>query len=205
VLSGGERRRLALAALVAGGANFLVLDEPTNHLDIEAREALEEALDAYDGTVLLVSHDRALIDAVATHTASLEDRRIVLRHGDYNDFLEAVSERPPAAKPAKSVARKQPPSAPARSAAQRPAPPRPAKAKRGPSQRTQRVIRDLESGIAKLEAEQATLESTLADPANASDHARLSELGTRYQQVQEELAWKLLEWERVQAGDGLEV
>ena len=78
-------------------------------------------------------------------------------------------------------------------------------AKRRPSQRTQRLVRDLESAIAKLESEQATLEATLADPANAGDHARLSELGTRYQQVQEELAWKLLEWERVQAGDGLEV
>jgi len=198
VLSGGERRRLALAALVAGSANLLVLDEPTNHLDIEAREALEEALDAYDGTVLLVSHDRALIDAVATHTASIENRGIALRHGDYNEFLEAVSERPaapaPPPKPAKQA-----------KAQQRPAPPQPAKAKRGPSQRTQRVIRDLESGIAKLEAEQASLEATLADPANAADHSRLSELGTRYQQVQEELAWKLLEWERVQAGDGLEV
>ena len=76
---------------------------------------------------------------------------------------------------------------------------------RRPSQRTQRLIRDLEGSIAKLEAEQASLEATLSDPATASDHTRLSELGTRYQQVQEELAWKLLEWERVQAGDGLEV
>ncbi len=77
VLSGGERRRLALASLVASGANMLVLDEPTNHLDVESREALEDALDAYDGTILLISHDRALIDAVATHTASLEDQRVV--------------------------------------------------------------------------------------------------------------------------------
>jgi len=198
VLSGGERRRLALAALVAGGANLLVLDEPTNHLDVEAREALEEALDAYEGTVLLVSHDRALIDAVATHTASIENRRIVLRHGDYNDYLEAVAERPPAPAPA-------PKPAPKARQKQRPSAPRQEPAKRKPSQRTQRIVRDLESSIGKLESEQATLEATLADPANAGDHARLSELGTRYQQVQEELAWKLLEWERVQAGDGLEV
>jgi len=197
VLSGGERRRLALAALVAGGANLLVLDEPTNHLDVEAREALEEALDAYEGTVVLVSHDRALIDAVATHTASIENRRIVLRHGDYNDYLEAVAERP-AAPP--------PPARPAPKAkAKAKAAPRQEPAKRRPSQRTQRLVRDLESSIAKLENEQTTLEAMLADSANARDHARLSELGTRYQQVQEELAWKLLEWERVQAGDGLEV
>ena len=63
-LSGGERRRLSLALLVASGANFLVLDEPTNHLDLESREALEAALEAFPGTVLVVSHDRALLDAV---------------------------------------------------------------------------------------------------------------------------------------------
>ena len=65
-LSGGERRRLALAIVVASGANFLVLDEPTNHLDLESREALEAALEAFPGTVLLVSHDRALLDASRT-------------------------------------------------------------------------------------------------------------------------------------------
>ena len=72
-LSGGERRRLSLAILVASGANVLILDEPTNHLDIDAREALEDALQAFDGTVLLVSHDRALLDAVGTRTFAIED------------------------------------------------------------------------------------------------------------------------------------
>jgi ATP-binding cassette subfamily F protein 3 len=197
VLSGGERRRLALAALVAGKANLLVLDEPTNHLDIEAREALEEALDAYEGTVLFVSHDRALIDAVATHTASIEDRRIVLRHGDYNDYLEAIAERPAPPPPAASSSVPKP--------RQRPPAPRREPAKRRPSQRTQRLIRELEKNIARLEGEQAELEAALADPAGAGDHALLGELGTRHQQVQEELAWNLLEWERVQVSDGLEV
>jgi ATP-binding cassette subfamily F protein 3 len=200
VLSGGERRRLALAALVAGSANLLVLDEPTNHLDVEAREALEEALDAYEGTVLFVSHDRALIDAVATHTASIEDGRIKLRHGDYNDYLEAIADRPAAPPPPVEAKQreKQKPRQPGATPGRQPA-------KRRPSQRTQRLIRDLETGIASLEAEQAELESALSHPASTTDHGRLSELGTRYQQVQEELAWKLLEWERVQAGDGLEV
>ena len=77
VLSGGERRRLSLAVVVASGANFLVLDEPTNHLDLESREALEAALEAFPGAVLLVSHDRALLDAVAERTVAIEDARSV--------------------------------------------------------------------------------------------------------------------------------
>ena len=75
VLSGGERRRLALALVVASGANFLVLDEPTNHLDVESREALEAALEAFPGTVLLVTHDRALLDAVSGRVLAIEDGR----------------------------------------------------------------------------------------------------------------------------------
>ena len=80
-LSGGERRRLSLVALIARGGNLLVLDEPTNHLDTESREALEDALEAFDGTVVLVSHDRALIDAIATHTLAIEDGAVVMRIG----------------------------------------------------------------------------------------------------------------------------
>src|SRR5581483_9113214 len=72
-LSGGERRRLSLAILVQSGANVLILDEPTNHLDIESREALEDALRAFPGAVLLVSHDRALLDAVGTRTVAVEE------------------------------------------------------------------------------------------------------------------------------------
>jgi ATP-binding cassette subfamily F protein 3 len=70
--SGGERRRLSLAILVSGGANVLILDEPTNHLDLESREALEDALGAFRGSLILVSHDRALLDAVGTRTIAVE-------------------------------------------------------------------------------------------------------------------------------------
>ena len=75
-LSGGERRRLSLAVLVASDANVLILDEPTNHLDLDAREALEDALQAFEGALLLVSHDRALLDAVGTRTVAFEDGRL---------------------------------------------------------------------------------------------------------------------------------
>jgi ATP-binding cassette, subfamily F, member 3 len=87
VLSGGERRRLALAVVVASGANFLVLDEPTNHLDLESREALEAALENFPATVLLVSHDRALLDAVAERTLAIEDGTIRSYDGGWADYV----------------------------------------------------------------------------------------------------------------------
>ena len=92
-LSGGERRRLALALLVASGANFLVLDEPTNHLDLESREALEAALEAFPGTVLLVSHDRALLDAVPDRIIAVEDRALRSYDGGWADLELARSRR----------------------------------------------------------------------------------------------------------------
>src|SRR3954447_1346686 len=92
-LSGGERRRLSLAILVASGANVLILDEPTNHLDIDAREALEDALRAFDGSVLLVSHDRALLDAVGTRTFALEDGTLHSHLGGWAVYSRLRQER----------------------------------------------------------------------------------------------------------------
>ncbi|HEY2073072.1 MAG TPA: ATP-binding cassette domain-containing protein, partial [Gaiellaceae bacterium] len=93
VLSGGERRRLALAVTVASGANLLVLDEPTNHLDLDSREALEAALDAFPGTVLLVSHDRALLDAIAERTLAIEDCALHGYDGGWAEMLRRREER----------------------------------------------------------------------------------------------------------------
>ncbi|MGZ4352577.1 MAG: ribosomal protection-like ABC-F family protein [Gaiellaceae bacterium] len=104
VLSGGERRRLALACIVASGANFLVLDEPTNHLDLESREALEAALEAFPGTVLLVSHDRALLDAVSRRLLAVEDEALVSSEGGWADYARGKEER--AAPPAPAAAAK---------------------------------------------------------------------------------------------------
>ncbi len=99
VLSGGERRRLALALVVASGANFLVLDEPTNHLDVESREALEAALEAFPGTVLLVTHDRALLDAVSGRVLAIEDGRVVAYAGGWAEYVRRDDPEPAPSKP----------------------------------------------------------------------------------------------------------
>jgi len=92
-LSGGERQRLSLAILVHSGANVLILDEPTNHLDVESREALEEALEGFPGSVLLVSHDRALLDAVGSRTVAVEDGTLHSYDGGWADYLRMREER----------------------------------------------------------------------------------------------------------------
>ena len=114
-LSGGERRRLALALVVASGANFLVVDEPTNHLDLESREALEAALEAFPGTILLVSHDRALLDAVAERTLAIEDRQLNSYEGGWAEYVRRREElREPVRVPAdlKPTKRRKPAPAP---------------------------------------------------------------------------------------------
>src|SRR4051812_18753640 len=92
-LSGGERRRLTLAILVASDANVLILDEPTNHLDLESREALEDALQSFPGSLLLVSHDRALLDAVGTRTVAVADHTLRSFVGGWQEYWEWREER----------------------------------------------------------------------------------------------------------------
>ncbi|WP_284199638.1 ATP-binding cassette domain-containing protein [Alicyclobacillus sacchari] len=91
-LSGGERSRLNLCRLMLRRANVLVMDEPTNHLDIPSKEALEQALSDYSGTLLFVSHDRYFIDAIATHVGILEPDGLVKYIGNYSDYREKVAE-----------------------------------------------------------------------------------------------------------------
>jgi ATP-binding cassette, subfamily F, member 3 len=99
-LSGGERRRLSLAILVHSGANVLILDEPTNHLDIESREALEDALRAFTGAVLLVSHDRALLDAVGTRTVAVQEGSLHSYLGGWPEYVRVREESKTAGPPA---------------------------------------------------------------------------------------------------------
>ncbi len=127
-LSGGERRRLSLAILVASGANVLILDEPTNHLDIESREALEDALLAFEGTLLLVSHDRALLEAVGTRTVAVDDGKLRSYEGGWQEYVRVREERRLAARAEKTgkggVAAKVPrPSAAAAATSRKPSSP----------------------------------------------------------------------------------
>ena len=168
VLSGGERRRLALAIAVASGANFLVLDEPTNHLDLESREALEAALEAFPGTVLLVSHDRALLDAVADRLLAVEDKAIVSYPGGWADYVHA--QETDAA----------PPPPPPREKREKPK--RPAKAK--PS-----ALELVEGEVERAEARVAELEQKLA--ADWGD----VELLNAHRAAREDLEALLQRWE----------
>jgi ATP-binding cassette subfamily F protein 3 len=96
-LSGGERARVALAMMMLSGANLLILDEPTNHLDVESIEALEDAIEGYDGTVMIVSHDRALLRALAERVWVLHDRRITTIDGSFGEWEVVSAERAHAA------------------------------------------------------------------------------------------------------------
>jgi ATP-binding cassette, subfamily F, member 3 len=172
-LSGGERRRLALAIVVASGANFLVLDEPTNHLDLDARESLEAALEAFPGTVLVVSHDRALLDAVAGRMLAVEHRAIVSYPGGWADYVRAqeADEAPPKPKPK-------------RERAQRPA-------RQQPS-----ALETVEAEVERAEARLAEVEQKLA--TDWSD----VELVAAHQRARDELAALLTRWEALFAASG---
>jgi ATP-binding cassette subfamily F protein 3 len=175
-LSGGERRRLALAIVVASGANFLVLDEPTNHLDLESRESLEAALEAFPGTVLVVSHDRALLDAVADRMLAVEGRAIASYPGGWADYVRAqeAQETPP------------PP------AAKAPRPERP----RRPAKPKQSPLDLVEAEVEKAEARLAEVEQKLA--ANWSD----VELVAAHKRARDELDTLLRRWESLFQASG---
>jgi ATP-binding cassette subfamily F protein 3 len=165
-LSGGERRRLSLAILVASDANVLILDEPTNHLDLESREALEDALRAFPGSLLLVSHDRALLDAVGSRTVAIEDYTLHSYVGGWPEYWRVREERKAAGvKPAPPP----PPLAAKTNGNGNGAAPPAAKEKaarsKGPSKNALRRQTELERAIERTEAELSALEDELADPS----------------------------------------
>ncbi len=163
-LSGGERRRLSLAILVQSGANVLILDEPTNHLDLESREALEDALQAFPGSLILVTHDRALLDAVGTRTIAVEDYALRSYVGGWAEYARVREERKAMGLSPSSV-----PPAPVTNGAPRAKEPaakaKPEKAKPdGPSKNRVREQARLERSVVQAEEALTALEEELADP-----------------------------------------
>ena len=164
-LSGGERRRLSLAILVQSGSNVLILDEPTNHLDLESREALEDALQSFPGSLLLVTHDRALLDAVGTRTVAVEDYGLRSYVGGWAEYARVREERkamglPPSSPPPAPATNGAPPRQ-ASAAAERPRPDKPKPD--GPSKNRVREQARLERAVEQAEAALAVVEDELAD------------------------------------------
>ncbi|MCC6500295.1 MAG: ABC-F family ATP-binding cassette domain-containing protein [Anaerolineales bacterium] len=189
MLSGGERGRLALAKLALQDTNLLLLDEPTNHLDIPSQEVLQSVLDAYKGTILLVSHDRYLVDALATQIWEIGGQTsevLTVFKGTYSQMKEErrneeerrVAQQSPVSNSPTSNSRK------SKSASSK-------EARRKIAQ-----VQELENSIAELEATLANLTSQLESPFVKPEEA--GKLGSEYQRVQKEMDEKLDEWERLQ-------
>ena len=189
-LSGGQKARLVLLKLVLDGANCLLLDEPTNHLDIAAKEAVEAALLTFDGTVLLVSHDRYLVNEVAQRIWSIENKHLVDYKGNYDFYLAQRQEEVPevqhkeAAKVKTLQEDKQLQDKPVK------------KHKYNPGEAT-KMLPKVELSIREQEALLKVLEKEIIKPANQQDLAKSQQLATEYAEKQDYIAQLMQQWEDV--------
>ena len=200
VLSGGEKARLALAKLLVQPANLLLLDEPTNHLDLASREVLEEALNEYAGTLVVISHDRYFINRVVTSVADVGGGRIELHEGDYDEYMEWKRRYPAPAADAG-----EPASGGAAESRQRRR-----DAKRLEAEERNRRYRErreaerrlapIEGRIADVERELRELEKLQADPGTYSDPAKAADVARSKAEVERRLEKLYAEWESVAAG-----
>ena len=185
-LSGGERGRLALAILALARANFLLLDEPTNHLDIPAQEMLQEVIENFDGTILLVTHDRYLVDHLATEIWQLEDGRLEVFKGDYQEFLaerEKMNERKRSENASSRAAIKE------RSGSSR-------SNDYANRKKAQRLI-EVENQIGEAEQLLAHITRRLQEAAEADAFDNIRGLSIEYTGVEEKLEALLKEWEEL--------
>jgi ATP-binding cassette subfamily F protein 3 len=185
-LSGGEQSRLALARLTLQGANVLLLDEPTNHLDIPSQEVLQQALAEFEGTVLLVSHDRYLIQALAATVWAIVDGRLYVFKEGYGAYRAWLAARQASRRLTRSVAQTS-------SAVERQA----VKAARREETRRAREIQELETNIRRLEERLAALTEELAQAGDAQQIEQVRELGVEYEQVEAELQRYMTQWMEV--------
>lgn len=188
VLSGGEQARVALALLTLQQANFLLLDEPTNHLDIRSQETLQEVIDDFNGTVLMVSHDRYLIREIATHVWAIVDGQLHQfseGYEQYEAWHQARNERGEAGDDGNEAAR----AWEARQRAQR--------EQQRALDRQQQRLESLEQRIHTLESRLQRLTTDLNLAGRAQDTSRVSKLGAEYRKVETEMSRLLEEWSDV--------
>jgi ATP-binding cassette subfamily F protein 3 len=190
MLSGGERGRLALAKLALLDTNFLLLDEPTNHLDIPSQEVLEAVLDDYQGTILLITHDRYLVDAVATQIweIDIEESHLMAYNGTYSQLRAERENREYLAFMAEQESSKD-----GKSSAQ---PRSAAKISSKEERKKNAKKQELENKIAALEAELSEIGAKLANPPR--DAAEVVRLAKEYDRVQKQMDIDMAEWERLQ-------
>ncbi len=184
-ISGGEQRRLSLAILVASGANLLLLDEPTNHLDVESREALEDALLAFPGALILISHDRALLEAVGSRTLVCEDGSLANHLKGWAEYQRERDEKSEQVSKQKVATRNGS---------------RSENAARGGSPgkdkaRAERHVAGLEKKIERAEAALAKLEDELADPGQWSTPEKSEKATRRHDRARQKVADLYEQWE----------
>ncbi len=191
-LSGGERSRLALAKMLLFPRNVLALDEPTNHLDIPARETLEHALDGYDGTLIVVSHDRYFLDRVCRRLLIFEDDGTLSSHlGTYSDWRAQRQQGHADEKPSEPA-----PVAPSRTTVSSQEASRAAKKDRERQlRRLQRLVESLEAEVARLEGELQGLRAELAADHHG-DWQKLHAMADRERELDELLAKRMGDWEK---------
>lgn len=185
-LSGGERGRVSLAKLMLSEANFLILDEPTNHLDITSKEILETALNAYEGTVLYVSHDRYFINKTASRILELTHQEFVNYIGNYDYYLEKKDVLAPAADEAVLQASK--PSAQKLDWKQQ-------KENQALLRKRENDLKKCEDRIETLESRNAALDEEMAKPEIATNSVRLQEIASEKEQIGKELEELYIKWE----------
>ena len=194
-LSGGERGRVSLAKLMLSESNFLILDEPTNHLDIASKEILEDAVNAYEGTVLYVSHDRYFINRTASRILELSDGQLTGFLGNYDYYLEKkTGDLPNGDLAVKNTVFKAP------------APPsegmqdwKAQKEQQAKQRKKENDIRKCEEEIAKLEEKDKQLDNEMALPENATNVAKLQELTKEKESISAKLEELYEKWETLEA------
>ncbi|MEL7192349.1 MAG: ATP-binding cassette domain-containing protein [Bacteroidota bacterium] len=197
VLSGGEKSRVALAKTLMSEANFLLLDEPTNHLDIPSIQILSQALNAYEGTYVVVSHDRYFLSHIANKIWYIEDQQIKEYPGTYREFVEWKARQEAAQQVVETNVQQ------AVSQTQDPAGTSKAddyqarKQRRNRIKKLQREQERVESAIAELEEKLEALHLKMAEPAVAADYNKLSEVQEEVQKVEAKTAALHEEWESV--------